>query len=130
LGGGGGGRAGGGEGGRPRGVIPCRGGPPGAHNKPPPPQILASGSRRCRTPRRVALCLGANLSIASDHDDRAFRPGRVDGRDWTGHGRGNADDAWYAIWAGTVFAIDEIAKGHAASRSNAPRNSPGPSSSS
>jgi len=32
----------------------------------------------------------------------------------------------YAIWAGTVFAIDEIAKGHAASRSNAPRNSPGP----
>jgi hypothetical protein len=36
----------------------------------------------------------------------------------------------YAIWAGTVFAFDEIAKGHAASRSNAPRNSPGPSSSS
>ena len=36
----------------------------------------------------------------------------------------------YAIWAGTVFAIDEIAKGHAASRSNAPRNAPGPSSSS
>jgi hypothetical protein len=31
----------------------------------------------------------------------------------------------YAIWAGTVFATDEIAKGHAASRSNAPRNSPG-----
>jgi hypothetical protein len=35
----------------------------------------------------------------------------------------------YAILAGTLFAIDEIAKGHAASRSNAPRNSAGPSSS-
>jgi hypothetical protein len=31
----------------------------------------------------------------------------------------------YAILAGTQFAIDEIARGHAASRSNAPR-SPGP----
>jgi ABC-type proline/glycine betaine transport system permease subunit len=36
----------------------------------------------------------------------------------------------YAILAGTSFAIDEIAKGHAASRTNAPHNSavrpPGP----
>jgi hypothetical protein len=32
-----------------------------------------------------------------------------------------------AIWKGTAFAIDEIAKGHAASRSNASRNFPGPS---
>jgi hypothetical protein len=30
----------------------------------------------------------------------------------------------YAIWKGTVFAIDEIAKGHAASHSSAPHNSP------
>jgi hypothetical protein len=29
----------------------------------------------------------------------------------------------YAILAGTSFAIDEIAKGHAASRTNAPHNS-------
>ena len=34
----------------------------------------------------------------------------------------------YAIWKGTVFAIDEIAKGHAASRGNASHNSPGPPS--
>jgi hypothetical protein len=32
----------------------------------------------------------------------------------------------YAIWKGTTFAIDEIAKGHAASHGNAPPNSPGP----
>jgi hypothetical protein len=31
----------------------------------------------------------------------------------------------YAIWAGTKFAIGEITRGHAASHSNAPRNSPG-----
>jgi hypothetical protein len=35
----------------------------------------------------------------------------------------------YAIWKGTGFAIDEIAKGHAASRGNASLNSPGPASS-
>jgi hypothetical protein len=35
----------------------------------------------------------------------------------------------YAIGAGTVFAIGEITKGHAASHSSAPRNSPGQSSS-
>ena len=33
----------------------------------------------------------------------------------------------YAILAGTQFAIDEIARGHAASRSNAPRSSAPPS---
>ena len=33
----------------------------------------------------------------------------------------------YAILAGTSFAIDEIAKGHAASRTNAPHNSAVPS---
>src|SRR4029450_9584228 len=33
----------------------------------------------------------------------------------------------YAVWAGTSFAIDEIAKGHAASRSSAARSSPAPS---
>ena len=32
----------------------------------------------------------------------------------------------YAVWAGTSFAIDEIAKGHAVSRSNPARGSPAP----
>src|SRR6516162_4284079 len=89
-----GGRACEGDRSRCHGVIFCPSGTTWGHHETSPPQILASGSGRCRTPRRAALCLGANLSIASDHDDRAFRPGRVDGRDWTGHGRGNADDAW------------------------------------
>ncbi len=33
----------------------------------------------------------------------------------------------YAIFAGTLYGINEIAKGHAASRGNAPRDAPGPS---
>ena len=45
-----------------------------------PPHILASGRRRCRAPRRLALCLGASPSVASDHDDCAIRPARIDGR--------------------------------------------------
>jgi hypothetical protein len=32
----------------------------------------------------------------------------------------------YAIFVGTRFTIDEIARGHVESRSNAPRSSPGP----
>src|SRR5262249_40363938 len=32
----------------------------------------------------------------------------------------------YAIFVGTRFAIDEIARGHVASRSSAPHSSPGP----
>src|SRR5262249_50069930 len=49
-----------------------------------------SGCRRCRAPGRVAFRVGASLSVASDHDDRAVPPWRVSRRDWAHRGRGHA----------------------------------------
>src|SRR5262249_7083449 len=63
-------------------------------NETSPPKFSASGSGRCRAPGRVPLRLGASLSVTSDHDDRAIRPGRPDGRDRSHPGRGHADVAW------------------------------------
>ena len=52
-------------------------------------------SGRCRVAGSLKDGKSASLSVTSDHDDRAIRPGRADGRDRARPGRGHADVSHY-----------------------------------